>query len=162
MGGLTGEDDPIHRDAFAGQDANTVADLHLLCRDDLFPAVFQDPGRLRRQMDQLFDAGSGLCHRQLLQQRAQLHDKGHFSGGKGLSDAERGDQRQRDQHIRLDVKGRYQPDDRFQNDGYAAQNDSDPCQIKGKRRDLQQTAKNGGAGERKKQNILFDAAKLQR
>ena len=52
--------------------------------------------------------------------RAQLHDKGHLAGGEILADADGGDQGQRHQYIRLDVKGGDQPDDGFQDDGNAA------------------------------------------
>ena len=110
----------IHRQGFAGQHTNAVAYPHLLGGDDLLPALPQHPRRLRGQMNQLLDPGPGLRHGQFFQQSAQLHDERHFASGKFLPDADRGDQRQRYQHVRLDVKGRHQPDDRFQNDGQTA------------------------------------------
>ena len=90
------------------------------------------------------------------------YNEGHFTGGKGLSDADGRDQRQRNQHIRLDVKGRDQANDRFQNDGQTAQKDREPCQIKGERLELQQVAKNGSAGDHEQDNILPDPAKRQK
>ena len=118
--GLAGENDPVHRNALAGKHTDPVADLNLFGGNDFFPAVPQDPGRLGCQVNQLFNPGSGLCYRQFFQQSAQLHDKGHLAGGKDLSDADRRDQCQRKQRIRLDVKSRDQSDDRLQNDGDAA------------------------------------------
>ena len=48
----------IVRDTFAGQHADAVADLHLLCGNDLFLAVAQDSCGLRRQMYRFFNPGT--------------------------------------------------------------------------------------------------------
>ena len=160
-GGLARNDHAVHRDALARQHADAVAYLHLLRRDDLLAAAAQHTRRLRRQVHQLFDARPGLCHRQLLQQAAQLHDEGHLTGGKVLSDADRGDQRQRHQHVRLDVKGSHKADDGLQHNGNTAQNDGHPRHIKGQRLPLCQTANDCDAGDHQQGDILFDAAKLQ-
>ena len=119
-GSLTGNDHAVHGNAFTGQHTNAVAYSHLLGGDDLLPALPQHPRRLRGQMNQLLDPGPGLRHGQFFQQGAQLHNERHLAGGKFLPDADRGDQRQRYQHVRLNVKGRQKPDDRFQNDGQTA------------------------------------------
>ena len=158
---LAGENDPVHRNALAGKHTDPVADLNLFGGNDFFHAIPQDPGRLGCQVNQLFNPGSGLCHRQFLQQSAQLHDKGHLAGGKDLSDADRRDQCQGNQHIRLDVKSRDQSNDRLQNDGDAAQNNGDPGHVKGKRLDFQQTANDCDAGDHQECDILFDAAQFQ-
>ena len=161
-GGLAGTDHTVHRHPLAGKHSDTVAELHLLGGDDLLPAAAQHPGGLGRQMDQLFNAGPGPGHSQLLQQAAQLHDERHLSGGEGLADANRGNQRQRHQHIRLDVKGRHKADDRFQHNGQTAQHNGHPSNIKGQGLDPHQAAKHRRTGQRQKHNILPDAAQLQK
>ena len=160
-GGLPRYDHAVRRDAFSRQDPEQVAHLNLLRRYHSLLSVLQDPRRLRRQMHQLLDAGPRPCHRQLLQQPAQLHDKGHLSGGEILSDQHGGDQGQRHQHIGLDVKCRDQPDNGLQNDRHAAQKDGDPCHIKGKGLKPEQTAQNRSARYRKKRDILPDPSQLQ-
>ena len=160
-GGLAGDDHAVHGNALTGEDADAVPDLHLLGRNTLLPAVSQDPGRLGRQVDQLFDAGPGLGDGQLLQQRAQLHDERNLSGGERLSDADGRDQRQRNQHVRLDVERGDKADHGLQNDGDAAQDDGDPRRIERERVDLQQAAQDRGPGDRKERDIFFDAAQCQ-
>ena len=118
--GLPGEDDSVDGHTLPRQDAEPVPDLHLLRWKHRLFAVSQHPRRLRRQMHQLFDPGPGPGHRQLLQQAAQLHNKRDLPGGKLLPDADRRDQRQRDQHVRLDIERRDQPDHRLQNNGQPA------------------------------------------
>ena len=61
------ENDAIHRDGLAGQDADLVADPHVFGGDDLLLTVSQNPCGLRCQMDQLFNACAGIGNRQLFQ-----------------------------------------------------------------------------------------------
>ena len=130
--GLAGDDHAIHRYALPGQDTEQVAHSHLFSGDDALLPIPQHTRGLRRQMHQFLDACSGFGDRQFLQQAAQLHDERHLAGGKILANGNRGDQRQRYQHIRLDVKGGHQTDDSLQNDGNAAENNGDPRHIKEK------------------------------
>ena len=155
-------DHAVHRHALPGQHPQPVAHLHLLGGDDLLLAAPQHPHGLGRQMHQLFNACPHLGHRQLLQQSAQLHDEGHLAGGKNFPNAHRGHQRQRHQHVRLDVKGRHQPDDGLQNNGQAAQHNGDPRQVKGQRLPLQQAGHHRNARNRQQHHVLFDAAQVQK
>ena len=160
-GGLSRQDHAVHRHALAGQHPQGVAHLHLLGGDHALRAAAQHAGRPGRQVHQLFDAGPGLGHRQLLQQAAQLHNEGHLTGGKVLADAHRGDQRQGHQHVRLDVKSRHQADDGLQHNGHAAQDDGDPRHIKGEGLPFRQAADHRDAGDHQQRHVLFDAAPLQ-
>ena len=90
-------------------------------------------------MNQFFDTRSGSGHGQFFQQGAQLHDKCHLARRKILADAYRCDQGQGDQHIRFDVKGGHQADDRFQDDRKSTQNNGDPGRVKGQRHQIEQT-----------------------
>ena len=87
-------------------------------------------------MDQLFNAGPRFCNRHLFQQRAELHDEGDLAGREDLSDADRGDQSQRYQYIRFNIESGDQSDHCLQNNWQAAQNDGEPCHVKGKRSEL--------------------------
>ena len=112
--GLAAENDAVHRNGLAGQDAQYVANPHLLHGHHVFLVAVDDAGGLGREVHQLFDARAGLGHRQILQQRPQLHDEGHLARGKVLADAHGGDQGRGDQHIRLDVEGGDKADEGFQ------------------------------------------------
>ena len=112
-------------------------------------------------MDQLFNAGPRFCDRHLLQQRAELHDEGDLSGRKDLSDADRGDQSQRYQHICFNIESGDQSDHCLQNNWQAAQNDGEPCHVKGERLELKQTANDCDAGNHKESDVLFDPAEFQ-
>lgn len=103
----------VHGDALAGEDADAILDSHPLGGEDLLLAVSQHAGRLGRQMHQLLDPGSGSGDRQFLEQAAELHNERDLTGGERLTDADGGDQRQRYQHVRLDVEGGDQPDHRL-------------------------------------------------
>lgn len=59
-----------------------ITNLYLIGGDDFLPAAAQYTGRLGCQMDQFFDTRSGFGNRKLFKQRAQLHDKSDFAGGK--------------------------------------------------------------------------------
>lgn len=52
-----------------------------------------------------------FVHRQLLQQAAELHDERDLARGEVFADADRRDQRERDEHVRLDVERRDKADD---------------------------------------------------
>lgn len=114
-----------------------------------------------RQVHQLFDAGAGLGHRQILQQGAQLHDEGHLAGGEVLPDADGGDEGQGHQHVGLDVEGGDKTDDGLQNDGDAAENDGHPRGVKGQRQQPEDADQQRKAGEDQKHDVLFRAAQLQ-
>ena len=136
--GLSGKDDAVNRNGFAGQNTDHIPDFYLFGRDDRFCTVQKHSGSLRSQVDKLFDAGPRLCNRQILQQRAQLHDESHFACGKILADADRGNKRQRYQHVGLDVKSGNQPDYSLHNDWYAAKDNGDPRRVEGQREQIKQ------------------------
>ena len=112
-------------------------------------------------MDQLFNAGPRFCNRHLFQQRAELHDEGDLAGREDLSDADRGDQSQRYQYIRFNIESGDQSDHCLQNNWQAAQNDGEPCHVKGERLELKQTANDCDAGNHKESDALFDPAEFQ-
>ena len=74
-GGLPGRDDAVHGHRLARQHPQHVAHLHLLSRNDRLGAVFQHAGRLRGQVHQLFNVGTGFGHGQFFQQA-----RGHAFG----------------------------------------------------------------------------------
>ena len=126
---LPRDDHAVHGDGLAGQHAQNVADPDLLRRHGAFLDAEDDARGLRRQADELFNARAGLGHGQFLEQGAELHDKRDLAGGKVLADADRRDQRERDEHVGLDVERRHKADDGFQNDGDAAENDRRPRRV---------------------------------
>ena len=66
-GGLTGKNNAVHGNAFTGKHTDAVADPDLLGGDDFLCSVALHPCSLRRQMHQLFNAGSGFGYGELLQ-----------------------------------------------------------------------------------------------
>lgn len=62
-------------------------------------------------MDELFNARAGAGDGQLFEQAAELHDERDLARGEILADADRRDQRERDEHVRLDVERRHKADD---------------------------------------------------
>ena len=104
--------------------------MDLLGWDHGFFSALQDSCGLRRQVDQLFNAGPRFGNRHFLQQSSKLHNEGDLAGREDLPDTDRSDQCQRYQHIRLNVECRNQSDDCLQNNGQAAQNDGKPRHVK--------------------------------
>ncbi len=160
-GGLTGENDPVHRDTLAGEHADTISDSDFLRRYDLLFPVPQNARGLRRQMYQLLNSCPRSCHRQLLEQGAQLHDHRHLARSKNFPDADGSDQRQRHQHICLDVEGRDQSDKGLQKDGHPAQDNRNPCHIKRERFPFQQTADHRSARNDQQRRVLCGSSELQ-
>lgn len=68
-------------------------------------------------------------YRQLFEQAAELHDDCHFARRKILADGDRGDERERDEHVCLDIECGDESDDRFKDDGQTAQRDGNPRRI---------------------------------
>ena len=66
---------------------------------------------LRRQVDELFDARAGAGDGQLFKKTAELHDERDLARGEILTDADRRDQRERDEPVCLDVERRDKADD---------------------------------------------------
>ena len=83
-------------------------------------------------MDQLFNACPCPCDGQIFQQRPQLHDKRNFTGREMLSNADGGNQRQRYQYVRFDVKGGNQTDDCFHYNRNTTEDNRNPCRVKWK------------------------------
>ena len=130
-GGFAGANDAVHRHRLSGQHPEAVTNLHLLGGDHRLALGGQDSGGLGGEADQLFNTRPSPGHGEILQQRAQLHDEGHLSGGKVLPDVHRGNESQGHQYIRLDVKGGDQTDEGLQEDRGSAQNDGYPGRIEG-------------------------------
>ena len=160
-GGASFQDGAVHRHGFAGQHAQHVSHLHVLGGDDGFHTVAHDARRAGRQMHEPLDAGAGLRHRQVLQQRAQLHDERYLAGGEVLADGHRRDERERYEHVGLDVELRHQPDDGAQDDGRAAQHDGDPGRVEGQRlgREEAESQRDGRHGQQR--DVLFRAASIE-
>lgn len=62
-------------------------------------------------MDELFDACAGAGDGQLFEKTAELHDERDLTRGEVFADADRRDQRERDEHVCLDVERRDKADD---------------------------------------------------
>ena len=101
----------VDGDGLAGQHAQQVADLDGLGGDGRFLSAQDDARGLRRQVDELFDARAGAGDGQLFEKTAELHDERDLTRGEDFADADRRDQRERDEHVRLDVERRDEADD---------------------------------------------------
>ena len=73
----------------------------------------------------------------------------------------RGDERDGNQNVRLDVKGGDQPDDGLQDDGDAAQDDGDPGHIEGEGVQVKDAQQQGKSGKNQKSDVPFGAAPLE-
>ena len=62
-------------------------------------------------VDELFDARAGAGDGQLFEKTAELHDERDLTRGEVFTDADRRDQRERDEHVCLDVERRDKADD---------------------------------------------------
>ena len=112
-------------------------------------------------MHQLFDPSARTRNSELFQQRAKLHNECNLASRKILANNDRRDQRQRHKHVRLDVKSRDQPNDRFQDDRDPAENDRHPRRIH--TADLQSgnARHEGDPGNDQKYNVAFCSAPLE-
>ena len=112
-GRLARYDLSVDGDGLAGQHTQQVADLDILGGDGLLLSARDDARGLRRQVDELFDARAGASDGQLFKKTAELHDERDLARGEILTDADRRDQRERDEHVRFDVERRDKADDGF-------------------------------------------------
>ena len=82
-------------------------------------------------------------------------------GGEVLADGHRRDERERYEHVGLDVELRHQPDDGAQDDGRAAQHDGDPGRVEGQRlgREEAESQRDGRHGQQR--DVLFRAASIE-
>ena len=101
----------VDGDGLAGQHAQQVADLDGLGGGGRFLSAQDDARGLRRQVDELFDARAGAGDSQLFEKTAELHDERDLTRGEVFADADRRDQRERDEHVCLDVERRDKADD---------------------------------------------------
>ena len=92
-------------------DGAVLADLDGLGGDGRFLSAQDDARGLRRQVDELFDACAGAGDGQLFEKTAELHDERDLTRGEDFADADRRDQRERDEHVCLDVERRDEADD---------------------------------------------------
>ena len=92
-------------------DGAVLADLDGPGGDGRFLSAGDDACGLRRQVDELFDARAGAGDGQLFKKTAELHDERNLARGEVLADADRRDQRERDEHVCLDVERRDKADD---------------------------------------------------
>ena len=157
-GGLPRQDDAVHRNSLSREDPEPLPHLHLLGGNHLLPGAGDSPGSAGREVDQPLDPRPGPGHGELLQQAAQLHNKGHLPGGKDLSNGHRGNQGDGHQHISLDVKLCHQTDCRLQKNGNSAQQNGNPGRVEWKEGGIHQADGQRPAGDRQKYNIPFGAA----
>ena len=160
--GLSGGDHAIHRHGLARQHAQQVAHLHLLGRDDGLSVRPQHTRGARRQMHELFNARPGPRDGQILQQRTQLHDERHLTCGKVLADDHRGDQRDGNQYVRLDVERGHQPDDRLEDDRHAAQDDCNPRRVERQRQQAENARQQRQAADHETGYIFFRPAPFEK
>ena len=119
-GRLPADNHAIHWDGLARQHAQHVAHLNCLCINRFLALRCNTARCARRKVHQLFNAGAGLCNGEVFQQAAQLHNKGHLARGKIFPNQHGCHQRQRHQHVGLDVERCHKANHSFQNDGHAA------------------------------------------
>ena len=103
-------DDAVHRDGLAGQDTQHVPLADLLRRHYALALRGEHAGRAGRQLHKALYARARPRHSQVLQKRAELHDKRHLARSEDLAGYHGGDERKGDEHVRLYIKGRHQPD----------------------------------------------------
>ena len=127
---LSCQNHAVHRYRLTGKHADAISHLYLIRRDDLGAVRCQNPGCMRRQMHQPLDTGSGLRHCQLLQKTTQLHNHSHLARCENLSNTDRSNQRQRNQHIRLNIKSSSQSNHSLQDNRYPAKQNRNPGRIK--------------------------------
>lgn len=68
-------------------------------------------GLIGADVGELFDARAGAGDGQLFEKTAELHDERDLTRGEVFTDADRRDQRERDEHVCLDVERRDKADD---------------------------------------------------
>lgn len=95
---------------------STPADIGGLERGRVVHAVADHADLIARgligaDVDELFDARAGAGDGQLFEKTAELHDERDLTRGKVFADADRRDQRERDEHVCLDVERRDKADD---------------------------------------------------
>ena len=152
---------PVHRNRLTRQDTQQCILSHLFRSNDLLSRIADDTRRLRCQMHELLDPGPCLCHGQFLKQSSDLHDKRDLSRRKILADHDRCQERDRDEHIRLDIKLCDQPDKCFHNNRNATQDDRYPRRVKRQRQQMKHACQQCHTGNHKKHNIPLRPSKLQ-
>ena len=152
-GSVAGKNHSVRRNRLSGQHAEDVPRTYLFRRNDLLPEAVHFPGGSRGQMNQLFNSRPGFGHGQVLKQRAELHDERNFRRGKVLPDDDGSDQRDGNEHIRLDVPGRRQSKHGFQHDGNAAQHNGYPRDAKGKRFNIKHAQQQSESGNGQQRDI---------
>ena len=160
-GRLAGGDNAVHRHRLAGQHAQKFADAHFLGGDGALFSIPHYARRARRKVDEALDAGAGARNGQFFQQAPQLHDEGHLAGGEVLADDHRGDERDGDKHVRLDVKGRDKADDGFEDDGHAAEDDGHPRRVERQRQKVKDADQQRDRGNGQQGYVLARAAPFE-
>ena len=105
----------VHGDV-AAHAAHCDADIGGLERGRVVHAVADHADLIARSLigadvDELFDARAGAGDGQLFEKTAELHDERDLTRGEVFTDADRRDQRERDEHVCLDVERRDKADD---------------------------------------------------
>lgn len=95
---------------------STPADIGGLERGRVVHAVADHADLIARgligaDVGELFDARAGAGDGQLFEKTAELHDERDLTRGEVFADADRRDQRERDEHVCLDVERRDKADD---------------------------------------------------
>ena len=95
---------------------STPADIGGLERGRVVHAVADHADLIARgligaDVGELFDARVGAGDGQLFEKTAELHDERDLTRGEVFADADRRDQRERDEHVCLDVERRDKADD---------------------------------------------------
>ena len=154
-------DDAVHRHRFTWQHAQHITDSDGFCRNHRLSVAIQPSRRAWGQVHELLDARPGTRHGQLFQKRTQLHDEGNLAGGEIFTDEHRCHERQRNEHVRLDVEGGDETDDGLQNNRNPAENDRHPGQIHACHIHMQQTQHESKARDHQEGDVSLYATPLQ-
>ncbi len=99
-----GDHDTVDGDRLAGEHADDLVELGVVGVDHAGLAAGLDhAGLARGELDEPLDALLRALDRELLEQPAELHDEGDLPGREVLAGGHRGDERERDEQVCLDV-----------------------------------------------------------
>ena len=92
---------------------------------------------------------------------ATVRSSSDLARGEILADADRGDQRERNEHVGLDIERRHKADHRLENNWDAAQDDRHPGDVERKGLHLQKAQYQRCAGDAEKYDVALRAAQLE-
>ena len=151
----------VRRNLLAREDAQAIADRHLV-RAHLFRLAVPDaPCHLRCERDEPLDTRAGAPHRILFEESAELHDEGDLTRCKNLADGKGGEKRERYEEIRADIVLTHEREKSAADDRHARKEHSSPRHIKAERRHARKARQQGGRRQHEKNRVLSHTAPIQ-